>query len=339
MNLKGPKPRTARYDPSNAPPHVWLEHDYYGTADASAVAFDGGGGSGCICAPAPGLEIERRRLEALGGTWLGTCGDANHTYGYHVPACRLSSSDYSMQGPANRPVNATYGCAIDISMSWPAARDWLRWLIGEIRTDRIQGIAEVIGSYNGRDVRYWSDTSGWHEGGVPYTGSGHDTWTHVAIYRSTALEDHRLLAGWSATGYSGSDPSTPPNDEDDMPVFQSLPIPAGFAFDEHGNLIDRSKVVCLAVPPVNAGGLPWGPGYVSFGCDFGQTKLRIAVHNGAGDWWDVQMRQFSSASSREDTGLTLLDNAGKICIGRMKRHPADSDDDAPAGLVLEYGRR
>ncbi len=61
------------------------------------------------------------------------------------------------------------------------------------------GIPEVIGSYDGVNVRYWSDSSGWSTDGVPYQGQGHDTWTHVSIYRSTALEDHRVLAGWSAT--------------------------------------------------------------------------------------------------------------------------------------------
>jgi hypothetical protein len=77
--------------------------------------------------------------------------------------------------------------------------DWLRWLIEEIRTDRIQGIAEVIGSYDGVNVRYWSDSSGWETNGQPYTGSGHDTWTHVSVYRSTALQDHHILDGWTAT--------------------------------------------------------------------------------------------------------------------------------------------
>jgi len=153
------------------------------------------------CFPAPALQIERDRLATIGGSFLGICGDASHTYGYHVPAALLPSSDYSLQGAANAPVCGWHGCAIDIGMDWPVSRTWLRWLIQAIREDRITGIAEVIGSYDGSNVRYWSDGSGWGTDGQPYSGSGHDTWTHVAIYRSTALADHGILAGW--TGSSG----------------------------------------------------------------------------------------------------------------------------------------
>jgi hypothetical protein len=152
------------------------------------------------CTEAPALVGEKQRLAALGGNFLGICGDANHTYGYHVPAARLPADDYSLRGEGNTPVCEWHAAAIDIGMNWPAARDWLRWLIQEIREDRIQGVPEVIGSYDGTHVRYWSDSTGWSTDGVPYEGQGHDTWTHVSIYRSTALDDHGILAGWSATG-------------------------------------------------------------------------------------------------------------------------------------------
>ena len=152
------------------------------------------------CFPPPALELEHDRLVALGGSFLGICGDASHTYGYHVPAAVLPASDYSMRGAANVPACAWHAAAIDIGMDWPASREWLRWLIAEIRADRIRGIAEVIGSYDGVAARYWSDDSGWSTDGVAYTGSGHITHTHVAIYRSTALEDHHVLDGWTATG-------------------------------------------------------------------------------------------------------------------------------------------
>jgi hypothetical protein len=156
-----------------------------------------------MCYPAPGLDVERQRLETIGkNLFLGIIGDANHSYGYHL--CTPQAGDYSLAGPANTPVGP-YACAIDIGMAWPASRQWLAWLIAEIREDRIQGIAEVIGSYDGESVRYWSDGSGWHQAGDPYQGDGHDTWTHVAIYRSTAKVDHGILAGWSATGYQGDD--------------------------------------------------------------------------------------------------------------------------------------
>lgn len=154
-----------------------------------------------VCSEAPGLVIEKQRLATIGaGLFLGIVGDSRHSFGYHL--CNPPVGDYSRAGAANQPVGE-YACAIDISMSWAASRQWLRWLITEIREDRITGIAEVIGSLDGRDVRYWSDSSGWEQGGVKYIGSGHDTWTHVAIYRSTANQDHKILAGWTANGYQG----------------------------------------------------------------------------------------------------------------------------------------
>ncbi|HWB79839.1 MAG TPA: hypothetical protein VG755_32970 [Nannocystaceae bacterium] len=153
------------------------------------------------CTEAPALVIEKNRLiDTIGGSWLGICGDVNHTYGYHVPAANLPSDDYSLEGAANAPVCDYHAAAIDIGMDWPASREWLMWLIPAIANDDITGIAEVIGSYDGVNVRYWSDGTGWSVDGIEYTGEGHDTWTHVAIYRSTALEDHGILAGWTADG-------------------------------------------------------------------------------------------------------------------------------------------
>ena len=150
---------------------------------------------------APGLLVEKGRLiNTIGGTFSGITGDANHDYGYHIPSSRLTTSDYSMQGALNKPIG-NYACAIDIGMDWGASRQWLRWLIAEIIAGRITGVPEVIGSYDGRNVRYWSPP--FTVNGSAYTGSGHDTWVHVSIYRSTALHDHRILAGWTAGGYTG----------------------------------------------------------------------------------------------------------------------------------------
>lgn len=336
-------------DPGNSPPQMWLEHDYHGTAQQPAamklaVKGSGGGGSGCACTPAPGLEIERRRLQAFGGTWLGTCGDSNHTYGYHVPACRVSASDYSRRGAANQPTDSRHGCAIDIGMNWPASRSWLRWLIREIRDDRIQGIAEVIGAYDGRDVRYWSDASGWHEAGVRYTGSGHATWTHVAVYRSTANADHGLLRGWSADGFDGDVVQVPQEGDEDMPNPIVKSIPAGFAFDEVNgvvSVVDLLKVHAVPIPPVNAGGLPWGDAWLSFGCDLGSVKLRVATHD-RDRGWGVHYFVIKDDEPREADGkwLQLPLNTGKISIGRMPLSPGDTESwKVPAGYVLEYGRR
>ncbi|TWJ11788.1 hypothetical protein LX16_2523 [Stackebrandtia albiflava] len=162
---------------------------------------------------APALVIEKKRLSVVKARFLGIVGDAAHSFGYHLAAADLPSDDYSLQG-ANQPVaDDGAACAIDIGMDWPASRRWLRWLIAEIRADRIKGIGEVIGSYDGKRVRYWSDGSGWGRDGVEYQGSGHDSWTHVAIYRNDTTTDRGLLKGWTPDGYEG---------DDDMPTAKEI---------------------------------------------------------------------------------------------------------------------
>lgn len=166
-----------------------------------------------MCQEAPGLTIEKNRLvNTIGGTFLGIVGDQDHDYGYHL--CEPDPDDYSGWGALNVPA-CDCACAIDIGMDWAASRTWLQWLIREIRENRIRGIAEVIGSFDGENVRYWSDESGWQQEGVQYYGPGHDRWSHVAIYRSTAKQDHGILAGWTAIGYTGGSMAT--GDEDFVP--------------------------------------------------------------------------------------------------------------------------
>lgn len=180
---------------------------------------------------AKALEPEVNRTRAIADEvgrppsdlMLGTCGDANHSFGAHLPANELPANDYSVTGNVNQPVQDRNACcAIDIGMHWPASREWLAWLIKSIREDRIKGIFEVIGSFDGKNVRYWSvhNTPDWPQNGEKYHGQGHDHWTHVAIGRRDTSTDRGLLAGWTAKGYQG---------DDDMPrmvsVGSSKPVP------------------------------------------------------------------------------------------------------------------
>src|SRR5690606_3493541 len=80
---------------------------------------------------AAALNIEKDRLAKIGGALLGICGDANHSFGFHLPASELPASDYSRKGKINAPDDMTACCAIDIGMDWKASRDRLRWLITE----------------------------------------------------------------------------------------------------------------------------------------------------------------------------------------------------------------
>lgn len=279
-----------------------------------------------MCECAPGLVVEQQRLASIGASFLGCIGDANHSFGAHL--CDPPPGDYTLAGDANTPVG-DYACAIDIGADWPASREWLQWLIAEIREDRITGIFEVIGSFDGEDVRYWSDSSGWQQEGVPYQGTGHDTWMHVAIYRSTALEDHKILAGWTATGYGNAG-------DDDMPQgIGPLQIPAS----PHGH---RS----YSIWPVNQGSAGFGPAWLSIWGDFFGRKaaIRLALSDGNGNW----SLEGTPPGPGEDPRIFL--ESGKKFVLQLPtgiqglsitRVPVDAKDDCTASvsMSIEYARR
>lgn len=228
---------------------------------------------------APGLVAELPRLVKVGAELLGIVGDVNHTYGYHIPSSRVAASDYSMEGVLNRPAG-DFACAIDIGMDWPASREWLKWLIREIRADRIKGIAEVIGSPDGVSARYWSDgaTPQWDDPGDPYTGSGHVSWTHVAIYRSTARLDHQLLTGWTPTGRISYGPNQSvrrwsPDDLGDRTATATRPED-GREFIRWGEVLQQ-KYLCPHEP--------YSPGWVDHA-----WRLRMANHPGPGTYEQVR---------------------------------------------------
>jgi len=193
--------------------------------------------SGCV--EPLGLKAEKARTNDIGATFEGICGDSNHDYGYHVPAHVLRQTkpdDGSLQGTVNEPVCAAHAAAIDIGMNWPASRQWLKWLIGEIRAGRITGVAEVIGSYSDdKHVMYWSSTATpkWPDVGRDYYergGEGHYSWSHVAVFRSTTDRDHGLLRGWSRAGLvPPSPPSRPaPSSQPRVPEVECFVFDDGF---------------------------------------------------------------------------------------------------------------
>lgn len=150
--------------------------------------------SNCICCP--GINRDVDRYKALGGKILGCCGDANHKYGFHVPAAVLPASDYSLRrsGP---PLNRRWACAGDFGrVSWTTA--WLHWLVGECRAGRKPMVVEIIGSLDGVKALYWAAWEGWVA--RTYAGKGHVTWTHVSLDRAKADQDPGLFVGWGPAG-------------------------------------------------------------------------------------------------------------------------------------------
>lgn len=148
----------------------------------------------CVCAPLIERNIDRAR--SLGVQILGCCGDANHTYGFHVPAGNLPASDYS-RVRSGRPVSMSYACAGDFGMNQPWSRRWLAWLVASVQAGRFPEVVEIIGSLDGKGALYWARWNGWAV--ERYTGAGHVSWSHVSCDRAFADRTVDVFAGWPSS--------------------------------------------------------------------------------------------------------------------------------------------
>ena len=128
------------------------------------------------------------------------------------------------------------------------------------------------------------------------------------------------------------DTQAPQPQGDTVPSFQTGEVKPGFLLDASGRTVSNSAPTVLAVPPAGGGALNWGAAWLSFGCDFGSVKLRVAVHNGG---WSVQ--ELTVTDSGQRTGFQLPNNAGKVSIGRVAQTAGDTADSVPCSWLLEYG--
>lgn len=160
---------------------------------------------GCICAP--GMDAQLDKWVAIGGKNWGCCGDNNHTYGFHLPGFAVSESDYSRRHEDGRPFNMAWACAIDPAHEGDARlRAIHAQLLARLMADdpALSMICEFIGKpWADKPVYYWSRWNGISTL-QKYTGSGHDTWSHISIWRSRANEYPELWV-------PNQTPPTPPS--------------------------------------------------------------------------------------------------------------------------------
>ncbi|MFD4859728.1 hypothetical protein [Streptomyces atratus] len=116
-----------------------------------------------------------------------------------------------------------------------------------------------------------------------------------------------------------------------MATFQLGDVPHGFAYNEDGNLIHYKHVILLATPAANQSGV-WGDSWISFGSDWAETRLRVAVHDGSAWVW-VKHIDVKPAVGR--IVQQLPPGTQKISIGREKKTAGDFVDNAPVGWLLE----
>jgi hypothetical protein len=154
-------------------------------------------------APAPAHVDQMRAWVALGGGNSGIMGNRAHTYGFHRGGIVVPASDYSRRRDPRGTNLSTYSgggrycCAGDYHHG---ARAALRARHAVLLTrlmdgdDELDNVCEFIGKpWPDRPVYYWARWNGLRVL-QRYTGSGHDLWSHVAVWRSDAVDVPTLWA-------------------------------------------------------------------------------------------------------------------------------------------------
>ncbi|AQU70091.1 hypothetical protein [Streptomyces niveus] len=116
-----------------------------------------------------------------------------------------------------------------------------------------------------------------------------------------------------------------------MAQFQLGDVPHGFAYNADGSLIHYKHVILLAAPAANQSGV-WGDSWLSFGSDWADVKLRVAVHDGSAWVW---VKHIDVVAANGRIAQQLPASAQKISIGREKKSASDFVDNAPVGCLLE----
>jgi hypothetical protein len=104
-------------------------------------------------------------------------------------------------------------------------------------------------------------------------------------------------------------------------------IKPGFVSD------DRAHGTLIPVPPPSSGGAGWGPVWLSFGSDFGDVTLRVAIYNSVtGGWRITEQLAVPALGERVPVGLVPGDH--KVSVGRV-RTGADDPGTWPCGYMIE----
>lgn len=163
----------------------------------------------CTCASA--ITAEMKDWVALGGGNSGCCGNNLHTYGFHREASSVPVTDYSRKHEAAKPYNMSWASAGDFGHGGKAAlRAKHAALLARLMAGdpSLHMICEYIGQpWSGKPVYYWARWNGITTLSR-YTGSGHDTWSHVSWWRSKANLRANL---WTPAGSTPTPESVTPS--------------------------------------------------------------------------------------------------------------------------------
>jgi hypothetical protein len=86
---------------------------------------------------------------------------------------------------------------------------------------------------------------------------------------------------------------------------------------------DRGHGTLIPLPPQNSGAIGWGQVFLSFGSDFGDVVLRVAVYNSVSNAWRVA-DQVKVPSQGGRASISIQDGDQKVSVGRVKNGAADT---------------
>ena len=94
----------------------------------------------------------------------------------------------------------------------------------------------------------------------------------------------------------------------------------------------KSNGTLIPIPPQD-GGLGWDKVYVSFGSDFGDVTLRVAIYNATAKAWRITPKlAVPQAGGR--VSIAIQDGDQKISVGRVATDATDKGT-WPCGFLLE----
>ena len=96
---------------------------------------------------------------------------------------------------------------------------------------------------------------------------------------------------------------------------------------------DKANGTLIPLPPQNGGALGWGAVYLSFGSDFGDVTLRIAVYNTKTKAWRITQK-LPVPQAGDRVSVPIQDGDAKVSVGRVATDPTDKGT-WPCSYMLE----
>ena len=84
---------------------------------------------------------------------------------------------------------------------------------------------------------------------------------------------------------------------------------------------DKANGTPIPLPPQDGGAVGWGRVFLSFGGDFGDVLLRVAIYSSTAKKWRISQVTVPQLGDR--VGVAIEDGDQKVSVGRIQNGPTD----------------